>query len=255
MESFLQIGGRMELTILLPCLNEEKTVAACVTQAMLALEQNGLDGEVLVADNGSTDKSVQKAEAAGARIVVCPRQGYGNALRFGIEKAKGKYVIMADCDCSYHFDNVMGFLEKLRQGADMVIGNRFALPMEKEAMPLTHKYLGVPVLSFLGRLRFQTPVRDFHCGLRAVRRESFLALGCQCSGMEFATEMIGRAAYAKQDIEQVPIVLHRDGRGHKSHLHSVRDGFRHLFLMIRLSKGQCRKAWSKVEDGHENGKE
>lgn len=249
MESFLQIGGRMELTILLPCLNEEKTVAVCVTQAMLALAQNGLDGEVLVIDNGSVDKSVQKAEAAGARMVVCPRQGYGNALRFGIQEAKGKYVIMADCDCSYHFDNIMDFLEKLRQGADMVIGNRFVFPMEKGAMPLAHKYLGVPVLSFLGRLRFRTPIRDFHCGLRAVRRDSFLALGCQCSGMEFATEMIGRAAYAKQKIEQVPTVLYRDGRGHKSHLHSVRDGIRHLYFIIKLRRAQCAGAWS--EDNHE----
>lgn len=222
----------MELTILLPCLNEEKTVAACITQAAAFFACNGLEGEVLVVDNGSNDASAEQARQAGARVVSCKEKGYGNALRQGITEAFGAYVIMGDCDCSYHFDNLMPFVEELRSGADMVIGNRFALPMEKGAMPFSHK-MGVPFLSGLGRFRYGCRVKDFHCGLRAVRRESFLGLNCQAKGMEFATEMIGRASRKGQTIHQLPVRFYCDKRGRKSHLRTIRDGLRHIRVMLK----------------------
>lgn len=227
----------MEFTFLLPCLNEEKTVAVCVRQAAAFLIENDLDGEVLVSDNGSTDNSVQRAKEAGARIVHCPEEGYGNALRFGLREAYGKYVILGDCDCSYHFDEALPFVEEMRNGADLVVGNRFALPMEPGAMSFLHRYLGVPVLSALGRFFLQSDVIDFHCGLRAVNRESFLKLDCRCTGMEFASEMIGRASLSGQRIRQVPVKLYRDGRGHPSHLRSIRDGIRHLIVIL----SKCRR--------------
>lgn len=226
----------MELTILMPCLNEVKTVAVCVRQAAAFLLHNGIDGEVLVVDNGSTDTSVKIAEDAGARVIYCQETGYGSALRYGIEHAAGTYVIMGDCDCSYPFDALEPFIRYLRSGADMVIGDRFALTMEKGAMSFSHRYIGVPALSFLGRRCFHTDVHDFHCGLRAVRRESFLQLSCHCRGMEFATEMIGRAALKSQKISQVPVAFYRDKRGHGSHLRTVRDGIRHICLIWELSR-------------------
>ena len=224
----------MELTILMPCLNEENTIEGCVRQAVSFLHDYHIDGEVLVIDNGSTDASAKRALYAGAKVLSCDRKGYGNALRFGLKHSAGKYVIMADCDCSYSFEELQPFLDKLRAGADMVIGDRFAYPMEKGAMGFAHKYIGVPVLSFIGRCCFRTDVRDFHCGVRAVNRDCFLRLGCRCGGMEFATEMIGRAAVQGQNIRQGPVRFYKDQRGHRSHLRSVRDGLRHLKLMWKL---------------------
>lgn len=221
---------RMELTILMPCLNEENTISACVRQAEIFLCRAGISGEILVVDNGSTDNSARQAQTAGARVIACKERGYGNALRFGIEQAAGEYVVMADCDCSYSFEELQPLIDCLRSGADMVIGNRFACPMEKGAMPFSHRYLGVPVLSFLGCFCFHTAVRDFHCGMRGVRKDSFLSLQCRCEGMEFATEMIARAAMKKQRIDQVPVHLAKDMRGHRSHLRTVQDGMRHLRL-------------------------
>lgn len=226
----------MELTILMPCLNEERTVAVCVRQAAAFLVHSGMDGEVLVVDNGSTDASVRLATEAGARVLCCRETGYGSALRYGIEHAAGTYVIMGDCDCSYPFDRLETFIQYLRDGADMVIGDRFALPMERGAMSFLHRYIGVPILSLLGRCRFHTDVHDFHCGLRAVKRESFLRLSCRCGGMEFATEMIGRAALSGQKICQVPVAFSRDRRGRSSHLRTVRDGIRHLCLILNLRR-------------------
>lgn len=227
---------KMELTMLLPCLNEEKTVAACVRQAAIFLEEYHIHGEVLVCDNGSEDHSVEEAKKAGARIVFCKDKGYGNSLRKGIEEAQGTYVIMGDCDCSYHFDEAMPFLVELREGADLVMGDRFIVKMEKKAMPFFHLYFGVPLLSFLGRLFFHCKVKDFHCGLRAVNRESFLTLNCRYQGMEFATEMIGRASLMKQKIRQVPVKLYRDQREKPSHLRSIPDGIRHLRVIISQAK-------------------
>ena len=223
---------KVELTILLPCLNEEKTVAACVMQAATFLHEKGIQGEVLVCDNESTDHSVFLARKAGARVVVCPQKGYGNALRKGIEEAKGSYVIMGDCDCSYHFDEIMPLWQELKRGRDLVVGNRFAQPCEKGAMPFWHKYVGVPLLSFLGRLFFSCQVQDFHCGLRGVKKESYLRLNCRYPGMEFATEMIGRASLMGQSIGQVAVKLYCDKRGKPSHLRSIRDGLRHLVVII-----------------------
>lgn len=225
----------MELTVLFPCLNEEKTVAACVRQAVAFFMQNEIIGEILVVDNGSEDNSVSEAGKAGARVINCMEKGYGNALRFGIMKARGKYIIMGDCDCSYRFDNLMPFIKELEKGADMVIGNRFAVAMESGAMPFSHKYFGVPLLSFLGRICSRTDVQDFHCGLRAVKKESFQKLGCKAEGMEFATEMIGLASLHGQNVTQIPVKLYKDRRGHRSHLRTVRDGFRHLKILSVLA--------------------
>ncbi len=220
-----------EVTILLPCLNEEKTIGTCIRQAAGFLKENGIAGEILVADNGSSDHSVAIARRENARVVHCKEKGYGNVLRMGIAEALGFYVIMGDCDCSYHFDDLMDFVSELRKGADLVVGNRMALPMEKGAMPVLHR-LGVPFLSWLGRCRYHCTVRDFHCGLRAVNKQSFLQLNCRATGMEFATEMIGKAALAQQKIIQLPVRLYRDQRGRKSHLRMVRDGLRHIYMIV-----------------------
>ena len=223
----------MEVTILMPCLNEEATVGSCVKQALSYLADKGIDGEVLVADNDSTDSSVTRAVSAGARVVQCRERGYGNALIYGISQSKGKYVIMGDCDCSYDFSSLDGFVDRLRAGADIVVGDRFAVPMEKGAMPFSHK-LGVPFLSWFGRMRFQTQIHDFHCGLRGFDRQKIQELNLITTGMEFATEMIGKAARKGYVLEQVPVVLHRDMRNAPSHLRTISDGFRHLRFMIRF---------------------
>lgn len=224
----------MEVTILIPCLNEEKTVTACVMQAVTFLRDKNLKGEVLVVDNGSRDRTAELAALAGARVLSCKEKGYGNVLHYGIIQAKGEYVVMGDGDGSYHFSEAMPILDRLRDGADMVIGNRFVMPMEEGAMPGLHRWFGVPVLSFLGRCSFGVDVKDFHCGLRGVRQDSYRKLNCRCTGMEFATEMIGRAGKAGQRIDQVPVKLYRDGRDRPSHLRSVRDGLRHLMVICRL---------------------
>jgi glycosyltransferase involved in cell wall biosynthesis len=223
----------VELTILMPCLNEAKTVEACTLAAGRFLARAGVIGEVLVADNGSTDGSAEIAAAAGARVVHVPTRGYGSALMAGIGAAKGRYIIMGDADCSYDFANLDAFAERLRVGADLVMGNRFKGGIAPGAMPFLHRYLGNPVLSFVGRLFFRTPIGDFHCGLRGFSRESVLRLGLITSGMEFASELVAKAALAGMRIEEVPTTLRPDGRGRPSHLRTWRDGWRHLrFLLL-----------------------
>lgn len=222
----------VEVTILLPCLNEEKTIGICIRQAAEFLKENGISGEIVVADNGSTDHSVAQANAEHARVVQYDKKGYGNILRYGIAAARGDYVIIGDSDCSYHFDDLMDFVKELRNGADLVMGNRMVLPMEKGAMPFWHR-VGIPFLSWIGRCRYHCEVRDFHCGLRAVNKQHFQELECRSEGMEFATEMIGKAALANQTIVQLPVTLYRDQRGHKSHLRTFRDGLRHIHVMIK----------------------
>ena len=187
----------VELTILMPCLNEAETIEVCVTKAMGYLARSGVAGEVLIADNGSTDGSQALAEAAGARVVAAPERGYGAALIAGIKAAHGRYVIMGDADDSYDFENLDGMIDHLRNGAELVMGNRFKGGIEKGAMPFLHRYLGNPVLSFIGRLFFAIPVGDFHCGLRGFSRESILNLGLQSPGMEFASEMVVKASLNK----------------------------------------------------------
>lgn len=223
----------VELSIVMPCLNEAETLALCVRKAKAFFADNGVVGEVIVADNGSTDGSQQIANALGARIVHVPTRGYGAALIGGIEGAKGKFIVMGDADDSYDFGALMPFVNQLRDGAELVMGNRFRGGIATGAMPPLHRYLGNPVLSFLGRAFFGTPVGDFHCGLRAFRRESIIALGLDSPGMEFASEMVVKASIAKLDIREVPTTLVPDGRSRPPHLRTWRDGWRHLrFLLI-----------------------
>jgi glycosyl transferase family 2 len=225
----------VELTVVMPCLNEAETVATCVTKAVRCMADNGIDGEVVVADNGSTDGSQQLATDAGARVVPVAEKGYGNALMGGIIAARGEYVIMGDADDSYDFTSLMPFVEELRKGADLVMGNRFKGGIEPGAMPPLHKYLGNPVLSFIGRLFFPSEIGDFHCGLRGFRRQSALDLNLQATGMEFASEMVVKATMWKQKVKEVPTTLKKDGRSRPPHLRSWRDGWRHLRFLLLFS--------------------
>ncbi len=225
----------IELTVVLPCLNEAKTVEICIRKALRSLDELGVAGEVVVADNGSTDGSQALAEAAGARVVPVPRRGYGAALRGGIEAARGRFVLMADADDSYALDDLGPFVTALRGGADLVMGNRFQGGIAPGAMPWLHRYLGNPVLSYAGRLLFRVPIGDFHCGMRAFRRDTILGLGMQTEGMEFASEMVVRSSLARLRIEEVPTTLRRDGRGRPPHLRTWVDGWRHLRFLLALS--------------------
>ena len=227
----------IELTILMPCLDEAETIATCVDKARSFLETEGVSGEVLVADNGSTDGSQQIAREHGARVVDVPERGYGAALRGGNSHARGRYVIMGDADDSYDFLHLMPFLEKLRAGSDLVMGNRFAGGIEPGAMPPLHRYPGNPVLSFLGRMFFGSSIGDFHCGLRGYRRESIDALGLRTNGMEYASEMVVAATLAGLSVCEVPTTLSRDGRSRQPHLRTFRDGWRHLkFLLVNCPR-------------------
>ncbi|MCE7008861.1 glycosyltransferase family 2 protein [Kibdelosporangium philippinense] len=225
----------LELTIVLPCLNEAETLEICVRKATQSLERLGVKGEVVVADNGSTDGSQDIARANGARVVDVPRRGYGAALMAGIEAADGKYVLMADADDSYALDDIEGFLVELRKGADLVMGNRFQGGIAPGAMPFLHRYLGNPVLSKLGKVFFRIPVGDFHCGIRAFRRDRMLELGLRTSGMEFASEMVVRSALNHRKIAEVPTTLRPDGRSRAPHLRTWRDGWRHLRFLLAFS--------------------
>ncbi|WP_425256815.1 glycosyltransferase family 2 protein [Rubrivivax sp. RP6-9] len=225
----------LELTILMPCLNEALTLPACIGKALGFLQRHGVSGEVLIADNGSTDGSQALARSLGARVVDVPRRGYGAALIAGIDAARGRYVIMGDSDDSYDFTALMPYVEALRRGEQLVMGNRFAGGIAPGAMPPLHRYLGNPVLSFIGRLFFQTPIRDFHCGLRGFDRDAVRALGLRCEGMEFASEMVVKASLQKLRIAEVPTTLSPDGRNRPPHLRSWRDGWRHLRFLLLFS--------------------
>jgi hypothetical protein len=224
-----------ELTILMPCLDEAATVAKCVEKARTFLQRSGIDGEVLVADNGSSDDSRAQAEQAGARVVEVAERGYGAALAAGIAAARGRFVIMGDADDSYDFGRLEAFVEKLRQGYPLVMGNRFRGGIRPGAMPPLHRYLGNPVLSFIGRLLFRTRVGDFHCGLRGFDRAAVRALDLRTKGMEFASELVVKAALAGWRIAEVPTTLDRDGRSRAPHLRSWRDGWRHLRFLLLFS--------------------
>jgi glycosyltransferase involved in cell wall biosynthesis len=222
-----------ELTVLMPCLNEAKTLESCIRAARRFMEEAGVRGEVLVADNGSHDGSGDIALAAGARVVAVAERGYGAALLAGINAARGRFVIMGDADESYDFSSLAGFMAKLRDGAELVMGNRFQGGIAPGAMPWLHRYLGNPVLSFVGRLFFRTSIGDFHCGLRGFSRDAVRRLALITRGMEFASELIAKAALAGLRIEEVPTTLVPDGRGRPSHLRTWRDGWRHLrFLLL-----------------------
>jgi hypothetical protein len=225
----------LELSIVMPCLNEAETIAICIRKARLFLERAQVTGEVLIADNGSTDGSQEIARALGARVVNVPAKGYGAALMGGIMAARGRYIVMGDADDSYDFSRLDAFLEQLRAGADLVMGNRFKGGITPGAMPFLHRYLGNPVLSFLGRLFFGISTGDFHCGLRAFRANSIRKLGLQTTGMEFASEMVVRSALARLQILEVPTTLERDGRSRAPHLRTWRDGWRHLKFLLMYS--------------------
>ena len=223
----------LELTILMPCLNEAETIETCIQKATGYLRRSGVVGEVLIADNGSTDGSVELAQRLGARVVKVRERGYGAALIAGIEAARGRYVIMGDADDSYEFSDLAGFVNALRGGNQLVMGNRFKGGIKPGAMPPLHRYLGNPVLSTIGRVFFNSPVGDFHCGLRGFNREAIAGLGLCSPGMEFASEMVVKATLKKLKITEVPTTLSPDGRSRPPHLRSWRDGWRHLrFLML-----------------------
>ncbi|MEM8698228.1 MAG: glycosyltransferase family 2 protein [Pseudomonadota bacterium] len=223
----------LTLTILMPCLNEAETVETCVRKARGFLDRTGIDGEVLVADNGSEDGSQDLAMKAGARVVPIARKGYGAALQGGIAAAEGKYVIMGDADDSYDFAHLEGFVEALQSGTALVMGNRFKGGIQPGAMPFLNRFLGNPVLSFLGRLFYGIPVGDFHCGLRGFSKSAILGLDLQAPGMEFASEMVVKASLAGLSIAEVPTTLSPDGRSRPPHLRPWRDGWRHLrFLLL-----------------------
>lgn len=225
----------MELTILMPCLNEEKTIESCIKAAKQFIDKNKLVAEILIADNGSTDQSANLAKKLGARVIHIGKKGYGSALRAGIEAARGKYIIMGDCDMSYDFVHLEPFLEALRQGNALVMGNRFKGGIQKGAMPPLHRYFGVPLLSFVGRIVYEVKISDFHCGQRGFDREAILSLHLNTNGMEFATEMIGAFARSDFKIAEIPVVLNKDCRDGKSHLRTFRDGFRHLDFMLKAT--------------------
>lgn len=221
------------LTVLMPCLNEVRTLAACIDDAQTYLRESGLSGEVLVADNGSTDGSIELAVRSGARVVHVDKKGYGSALMAGIAAARGRYVVIGDSDQSYDFRHLDEFVRKMQDGSQLVVGNRFRGGIEPGAMPLLHRYLGNPVLSFLGRLFFNAPIGDFHCGMRAFDRRAITQIGLRCEGMEFASEMIVKASLQGLRIAEVPTTLAKDGRDRPPHLRTWRDGWRHLrFLLL-----------------------
>ena len=222
-----------ELTILMPCLNEVRTLPACIAKANDFLSRSGIRGEVLVADNGSTDGSQTLAIACGARVVLVPVRGYGAALIAGIEASRGRYVVIGDADESYDFGALDAFVAELRLGNQLVMGNRFRGAILPGAMPPLHRYLGNPVLSFVGRLFFKSQIGDFHCGLRGFERQAILRLGLCCEGMEFASEMVVKASLGGLRIAEVPTTLSPDGRDRPPHLRTWRDGWRHLrFLLL-----------------------
>lgn len=229
----------MEVTILMPCLNEADTLEVCIQKAWRGLKAAGADGEVLVADNSSTDASVQIAERCGARVVHVAEKGYGNALMAGIESAKGQFVIMGDADDSYDFQEIPCFMEKLRAGADLVQGCRLPAGggfVKRGAMPFLHRWWGNPMFSLLARVWFGAPIHDVYCGLRGFRKDFQQALLQRCTGMEFATEMIIKASLRRSKIEEVPITLHPDGRkAHAPHLKTFRDGWRTLRFFLMCS--------------------
>src|SRR5882672_3139318 len=224
-----------ELTILMPCLNEAETLATCIDKARQYIGRSAIDGEVLVADNGSTDGSQQIARAHGATVVHVPTKGYGSALIAGIRAAHGRYVIMGDSDDSYDFSELGAFVRKLREGNDLVMGNRFKGGIQRGAMPALHRYLGNPVLTTIGRIFFHSPCGDFHCGLRGFARDAILGLSLQSPGMEFASEMVVKATLKDLRITEVPTTLSPDGRSRPPHLRSWRDGWRHLRFLLLFS--------------------
>jgi glycosyltransferase involved in cell wall biosynthesis len=228
-------AAEVEVSIVMPCLNEAETLEPCIRKAQQAIHRHGLNAEIIVADNGSTDGSQEVAEQLGARVVPIGEKGYGSALRGGILAARGRYIIMGDSDDSYDFSSIYPFVEKLRAGHDLVMGNRFRGGIRPGAMPWKHRWIGNPVLTGIGRLFFHCPAGDFHCGLRAFSKTAFERMELQTTGMEFASEMVIKSTLKGLAITEVPTVLHPDGRSRPPHLRSWRDGWRHLRFMLLFS--------------------
>ncbi|MBO6015878.1 MAG: glycosyltransferase family 2 protein [Lachnospiraceae bacterium] len=225
------------VSIIMPCLNEEKTIGICVEKAMNFLKEHDLPGEVVIGDNGSSDDSIAIAEKLGARVVNVTEKGYGSALRGAIAASEYEYIIMGDADDSYNFSEIGGFIEKLDEGYELVMGNRFWGGIEPGAMSFSHQYIGNPILSGIGRIFFRTKIRDFHCGMRGFRKESIEKLGLCTTGMEFASEMVVKAVLFKIKMTEIPCKLYPDGRDRPPHLRSIPDGLRHLeFLLIYSPK-------------------
>lgn len=233
LQTDLQEG--LELSIVMPCLNEAETLATCICKAQQFLDCHRIRGEIIIADNGSTDGSQDIALSLGVRLVNISLKGYGAALIGGIQAARGEFIIMGDSDDSYDFTNLMPFLEKLREGYDLVMGNRFKGGIQPGAMPFLHQYLGNPVLSGLGRLFFHIPINDFHCGLRGFRKASILKLGLQTTGMEYASEMVVKVSLCGLKMVEVPTTLAQAGRSRAPHLRTWRDGWRHLRFLLLYS--------------------
>src|ERR1022692_495278 len=225
----------VELSVVMPCLNEAETLETCIRKAQRALRDANIVGEIIVADNGSSDGSLEIAERLGARVVQVKARGYGNALMGGIAFASGKYILMGDADDSYDFGHIPRFVERLRQGADLVMGNRFRGGIERRAMSPLHRYLGNPVLTEIGRLLFKSPCGDFHCGLRAFTKSAYARMGLRTTGMEFASEMVVKAALFNMAISEVATSLRPDGRSRAPHLRTWRDGWRHLRFLLLYS--------------------
>ena len=223
-----------EFTFLLPCLNEEKTVEFCIKEIKKAINEYNLDAEILISDNGSTDNTKMVALNNGARVVVTPKKGYGSALINGTKNAKGKFCIMGDADGSYDFYNIKEFIDGIKSGYDLVVGNRFLGGIEHNAMPFSHK-IGVKFLSAFANMFFHTPIHDFHCGLRVFNTEKISKLNLKQEGMEYASEMIIEAKKHNLKIIEVPTILRKDKRDSKSHLRTIRDGIRHMILILKLS--------------------
>lgn len=222
----------MKLSIVIPALNEEKTIAFCVEKGIRAIRELNIDGEVLVADNGSTDQTIKSAEEAGARVVHVQEKGYGSACMGGFKEANGEFLIMGDADDSYNFEEIAPYVKKLDEGFDLVMGNRFKGRIEKGAMPFLNRYLGTPVLTCIMNMFFKTGVGDTNCGMRGLTKKSFQTMNLKATGMEFATEMIVKASILRLRIAEVPCNLYKDKRGHKPHLNRWSDGWRHLRFML-----------------------
>lgn len=227
--------NNLSISVVLPCLNEENTILYCIEKAKAGINNSGLEGEVIVADNGSDDKSIEIATNAGAKIVSIENKGYGSALNGGIKAATGEYIIMGDSDSTYDFEDIPKFIKELSDGNDLVIGNRFSGGIEKGAMPFLNKYLGNPFLSFVAKKLFYSKIRDFHCGLRGFTKNAYKKMDLKSTGMEFATEMIAKASLLNLNISEVPTTLSVSISPRTPHLKPFRDGFRHLNLMMTYS--------------------